>query len=268
MKTTSFQEHIQDMHGRVDSSQGVIRKVKVLGPRSRNGREYTRQAMEQAAALYEGVRVNLDHPDHHQVSRQRSLAQQLGVLRNVKLQADGVYGDLFLLTSHPLAGMVMEAAAKMPNTFGLSHHAEGKLRTSGDKTVVESILGVHSVDLVQQPATVAGLFEGASDPPDRAEIVAQLKQRIAELEGQVEAGRADSSLTQHCHSMLHASQCPATLQRIDALKECDSDTQRQQLIESWQSSLPPRPVTSPGSRQTQASYAERTRHGIAAALGR
>jgi len=276
MKTTSFTEHIHEIQGRVDTTEGVIRGVKILGPRSRNGREYTPQAIRQAAALYEGVRVNLDHPGHHDPPGSRSLADRLGVLRNVKVQTTGVYGDLFLLTGHPLASMVMEAAAKMPGTLGLSHNAEGEIRTEGGRTIVETIAGVHSVDLVQNPATVAGLFENTDDPQTTppsgsqsdAAVIASLRRRIAGLEARVQEQQDDAAATQHCHSLLLHNQCPATQHRIEALKSCDSDEQRQQLIEAWQPPAAPRPTSSPGIARNLQSYADRTQHGIATALGR
>jgi len=291
MKNTQFTEHINEIRGRVDAKAGVIRGVKILGPRSRNGRQYSMRAMEQAAALYEGVRVNLDHPGRNEPSSGRSLADRLGVLRNVRVERNGVYGDLFLLTSHPLAAMVIEAAEKMPGTLGLSHNAEGHISTENGRAMVETIASVHSVDLVQNPATVAGLFENTAETADTTGsstggdtsgdgttrgahtgeaggAVPELKRRIAELEAQLQEQRSDAAMTQHCHSLLVANQCPPTLQRIDMLKHCAGDDQRRQLIESWQPVTAPRPAESPGVRHLSQSYAERTRHGIAAALGR
>jgi predicted regulator of Ras-like GTPase activity (Roadblock/LC7/MglB family) len=72
---------------------------------------------------------------------------------------DGVYGDLHYLKSHPQADVVAEAAERNPNRLGLSHHAEGAVRMDGASVVVESVDKVYSVDLVQTPATNAGLFE-------------------------------------------------------------------------------------------------------------
>ena len=46
----------------VDRQAGVIRGVKILGLESRNGRSYLPEALSQAAPLYEGAKVNVNHP--------------------------------------------------------------------------------------------------------------------------------------------------------------------------------------------------------------
>ncbi len=58
-----FQEYA-DSRGvavRVDRQQGVIRGVKILGLQSRNGRVYRPEALVEAAPLYEGAKVNVNH---------------------------------------------------------------------------------------------------------------------------------------------------------------------------------------------------------------
>ena len=76
----------------------------------------------------------------------------------------GVYGDLHYLKSHPQAELVAEAAERNPNRIGLSHHAEGTVRMDGSRVIFETVERVHSVDLVQTPATNAGLFESKGKP--------------------------------------------------------------------------------------------------------
>ena len=46
----------------VDRLAGVIRGVKILGLESRNGRTYLPEALAAAAPLYEGAKVNVNHP--------------------------------------------------------------------------------------------------------------------------------------------------------------------------------------------------------------
>ena len=48
-------------------------------------------------------------------------------------------------------------------SLGFSHHADIIVRKSNGKTVVESIDKVHSVDLVNVPATTKGVFESEAD---------------------------------------------------------------------------------------------------------
>jgi hypothetical protein len=77
----------------------------------------------------------------------------------VEVRENAVYGDLHYLKSHPSASLLVEVAQRNPNRLGLSHHAEGTVRMDGGTTIVETVERVHSVDLVQTPATNAGLFE-------------------------------------------------------------------------------------------------------------
>jgi hypothetical protein len=53
---------------RVDRALGVIRGIKILGPHSRNGREYLSDALARAVGLYEGAEVNVNHPKGHPLS--------------------------------------------------------------------------------------------------------------------------------------------------------------------------------------------------------
>ena len=59
-----LQEYVNsgDVDMRVDGKRSVIHGVKLLGFRSRNGRTYLPAALEQASGLYEGAKVNLNHP--------------------------------------------------------------------------------------------------------------------------------------------------------------------------------------------------------------
>lgn len=158
----------------VDRDAGVIRGVRVLGRTSRNGREYSDAALQQAARLYEGIGVNLNHPSRPQGEGARLVEDGFGWLQGITLRNDGVYGDLHYFRAHPSADVIVEAAARNPRRFGLSHHAEGAVVKQGGKLVVESIESVRSVDLVQNPATTNGLFE--SETPVVGRMVVEVLQ--------------------------------------------------------------------------------------------
>jgi hypothetical protein len=147
----------QTVSGRVDRAAGVIRGVKIIGRISANGREYTREALSKARGLYEGIKVNCDHPTRH--NEARGVGDRFGRLVNVREKDGSLYGDLEYLKSHPMAERVAEAAETMPDAFGLSHNAEGRTVMRNGKTIVEEITRVRSVDLVSDPATTSGLFE-------------------------------------------------------------------------------------------------------------
>lgn len=154
-----FEETYQSAKPIIDRVAGVIRGVKILGASSRNGRDYSQQALRDAAAIYEGLGVNTNHPSRATPNVSRTVEEGVGWLENVTVKPDGVYGDLFVIKSHPLANTLFEVAERKPNRFGLSHNAAGDVVERNGRRIVESIKSVRSVDLVQNPATVKSLFE-------------------------------------------------------------------------------------------------------------
>lgn len=172
---------------KVDRETGVIRGVKILGSESKNGRTYTPQAMAQAAKLYEGRKVNIDHMMRE--GTERPFRDVFGELRNVRLEEGAVYGDLHFLKSHPLAEQVCEAAERFPTQFGLSHDAEGRTARQGGKLIVESVIAVHSVDLVNTPATNAGLFESVTSTGKERRMKLKLRELVESLDHKVYTAR-------------------------------------------------------------------------------
>ena len=159
--TETLQEYV-DSRGatvRVDRVQGVIRGVKILGLESRNGRSYLPQALREAVSLYEGAKVNVNHPAGHAQSP-RDYRDRIGVMRHVTLhEGTGLFGDFCFNPKHPLADQLAWDAEHAPENVGFSHNVQAKLQRQGDRAVVEAIMKVNSVDLVADPATTAGLFE-------------------------------------------------------------------------------------------------------------
>lgn len=147
---------------RVDTQAGIIYGVKVLGPRSRNGRVYEDSAIRKALPLYEGVTVNINHvrPDPKTGAHvERPMQDRWGVLRNVRYVEGSIYADLHYIKSHPMTKQLVEAAQRFPEIFGLSHDAGGDEQIiDGERRVVE-MYEVKSVDVVADPATNEGLFE-------------------------------------------------------------------------------------------------------------
>lgn len=144
---------------RVDRDSNVVRGVKIIGLVSKNGRRYTEAALTRALPMYEGIKVNVDHPDMRRGDQPRSYHDRFGVLRSVKVKDDGLYADLHYNPKHAVAEQFLWDAENAPENLGLSHNAFGKTARKGSETVVEEIERVQSVDLVADPATVRGLFE-------------------------------------------------------------------------------------------------------------
>ena len=179
----------------IDREAGVIHGVKILGASSKNGRDYSPQALREAAAIYEGLGVNTNHPNRATPNVSRNVEEGVGWLENVTVKPDGVYGDLNIIKSHPLAETLFEVAERKPDRFGLSHNAAGDVVERNGRRIVESIKSVRSVDLVQNPATVHSLFE--SEAP-------VVRRRLKDLLQQLPAGPRRSRLAR----LLEADEMP------------------------------------------------------------
>ncbi len=137
--------------GTVDKN--ILRNVKILGPKSRNGRVYTTGAVGQVADLAEGAKVYTDHS-----KGPRRVADLVGRISNARVEGGAVRGDLSLLKSHPLRDRILELASG-GHGVGLSISAEGEVDYGQDTPVVRSIHELRSVDLVADPATAKNLYE-------------------------------------------------------------------------------------------------------------
>jgi hypothetical protein len=153
---------------RVDRDQGIIYGVKVVGRTSPNthgvrgatGTEYTLEALQGALALYEGINVNVDHPDRDRPRKDRSARDRFAWLESCQANREGIFGDLhFLDPTDPLATKILNAAERHPEAFALSHNALGQGEVKGGRYVVTQIPEVRSVDIVADGGTNRSLFE-------------------------------------------------------------------------------------------------------------
>ncbi len=140
---------------RVNRDAGTISGVLLCGTVSSNGRDYPVAVFRRDYARYEGRPVNCDH------GRDATVDRRFGWFTNVRPGSDGrPRGTLHCLKSHPMYERVMEAAERNPALFGFSHVAMCQTKLANGREVVESIDAVESIDLVAEPATTKGLFEG------------------------------------------------------------------------------------------------------------
>ncbi len=171
---------------RVDSDQGIIYGAKIVGFESRNiGRTigldsktfgdaldktygYSKAGLQEAIPMYEGATVRIDHPlseldeSGKRVIKQRSrpALSTNGVLRNVRMGEDGLYGDIHLFRNHPHTPFILEVAERAPDKIACSHNADGTPVLKNGRAIIEKINHVYSVDLVgDKPGTTNGLFE-------------------------------------------------------------------------------------------------------------
>ncbi len=161
--TDMLQEFCDSRGVRVDMDRqaGVIRGVKILGLESRNGRTYLPEALVEAARLYDGAKVHVNHPKGNPVGP-RDYQDRIGAIRNVAMRTgEGLFADFHFNPKHALAEQLMWDAEHAPENVGFSHNVEARIGRRGDRVVVEAITRVQSVDLVADPATTRGLFEAA-----------------------------------------------------------------------------------------------------------
>lgn len=152
---------------RVDRTTGVIRGVKLLGLSSRNGRRYREAALSDAVGLYEGAKVNINHPKGHPLGP-RDYRDRLGVVRGVEFRAgQGLFGDLHFNPKHSLSEQLVWDAEHAPQNVGMSHNVLARTKRDGAETVVEAITKVQSIDLVADPATTSGLYEHTESQESR-----------------------------------------------------------------------------------------------------
>lgn len=148
----------------VDREAGIIKNVKIIGFVSDNKRKYSPKSLKAAIPLYEGIKVNINHPA--KPNDPRKAEDRFGKFVNVRfVEGEGLYGDLLYLKSHDMANSVCEAAERqeLNDAFGMSHNAQGKGSVGKDGFFnVEEITEVRHVDLVADPATTKSLSESKS----------------------------------------------------------------------------------------------------------
>jgi hypothetical protein len=187
--TEVLQEYV-DSRGvtlRVDRAAGVLRGVKLIGLESLNGRRYRPAALAEAASLYEGAKVNVNHPKEGPLAP-RDYRDRLGVIRQVEFRPEeGLFGNLHFNPKHALAEQLAWDAENNPRNVGFSHNVLARLSRDGEQTVVEAITHVQSVDLVADPAATQGLFEeestAAATPVEPAAEIERLQAELQEALG-------------------------------------------------------------------------------------
>lgn len=192
---------------RIDRAAKVIRGVKIVGIKSRNpGRtigipsdepySYEPRALESAIPLYEGAEVHNKHPKIRTDASGRRHADDktsgdpVGVLRNVHMGSDGLYGDLHYLESHPVTAQLLESIEGGMNLYKLSSNSITSAELRQGKPIVTQIAEVNSVDLITGlPGTTTTIFESGEpmDPEKKDEAV------TTEMDGAPDAPAEEAS---------------------------------------------------------------------------
>ena len=158
----ALHETVHATGAKLDRENHVLRGVKILGLKSKNGRRYLPEAASNAQSLYEGASCNIDHPPN--ANQSRSFADRFGKIIEVRKDADGgLSANLKYNPKHPYAQAFEWWAENEPSAIGMSHNAIGEGRTEDGVFLIEKIVSVRSVDLVADPATTKGLYENMND---------------------------------------------------------------------------------------------------------
>lgn len=149
---------------RVDREKGIIYGVKALGWKSLNGREYDPAGVD--PALYEGRGVCADHVLPGQTRSTRDTVGWLEGCTKDSSATGGIYAERLRLLNPKgeYEQKLMTAAESAPHLFGLSHTAKGREKAGSYGSRIEAVEHVDTVDVVRDPATVAGLYESRNPP--------------------------------------------------------------------------------------------------------
>lgn len=159
----------------IDSAAGVIRGVSVIteGPAIGHGLEVDsttlRQVMECAKEYRGGLKVKMTHAG--------DAGDIVGFLTDFRIDGPKLLADLHLLENSSHRDYILELAAKIPDTFGLSISFSGPVEDVDGKAFARCS-EIFSADVVSEPAAnPSGLFEvGTKDNGQTAQAVAPATQ--------------------------------------------------------------------------------------------
>jgi len=175
---------------KIDKENKMIRGIALINSRAQNGRRwYGADILRGAVSMFEGAKSYIDHPKDGEETEIRSIGELLGRVVNVRAENTGenaarLRADLQVF---PKVGeWIFETAEQFPDMVGMSINAFGKLKRKDGKEIVESIDGVHSVDLVTDMGATVSMFESQENESPENEDE-QIMEKIKELEAQLAA---------------------------------------------------------------------------------
>ena len=143
----------------IDHDTGIVHNVALAGRHSRNGYQYTEEALKKAVEIYNGKPVFLDHSAKPSAPRLRSTRDFVGTIVNSRYSDNRIRSDIQTLKTE--AGRTfLSLAESKSSTLGMSHVVLAERSDNGLQ--VEKIHDVISVDAVVFPATAATFQESWS----------------------------------------------------------------------------------------------------------
>ena len=160
-----FTERIQDWRTAdvtVDRTLHVVRNVALTASKSKNGYHYSEQALRDAVVLYENKPVFLDHASNLSRPFDRSTRDLVGSIINPRFEKGRIRADIQTLDTESGRTFIALAESDSP-AVGMSHVVLAE--RGRDKSVVERIHDVVSVDAVVFPATASTFRESLQHDP-------------------------------------------------------------------------------------------------------
>ncbi len=220
----------------VDASRRVVRHLALTGTASRNGYAYAPEALREAVPLYENKPVFLDHAASTRRPFERSTRDLAGSIVNVRFDGTRIRGDVVLLDTE--AGRIFLALAEARHLpVGMSHVVLA--RKNADRSRVEKIEEVVSVDAVVYPATTTTLREQSECFGEEAHTTLlaerdELRRTLEETREELAACQRRESLSSDVARLLAASGLPE-FARTELFREqllsATSPEERRALIE-------------------------------------
>lgn len=160
-----------------DADCVVIKNVRVLNQKSRNGGLYESQAIQSAAKLANRLPLSLEHTD----GQGRKYIDRVGQLRNARVIEGGaaVEADAWINKGDPRAERIKIDARQFPENICLSVEVppDGWLgedtRKVDGKYRVRDILRMDDCSIVARGGTTSTLFESLRPPHEEKRIMSQ-----------------------------------------------------------------------------------------------
>lgn len=163
-------------NSKVNKENKIIKDVVILGRKSKNNREYSNRAFQDAIKLFE------DSPAYFEHETKKKVKDLIGQFKNVKENNNYIKADLHVLENQ---NWLLDMAERMPTLAGFSINASGNVKNENGKEIVESLTNRVSIDLVTQPATVKNLFEEVNLEEEKmSEEIKKIQEEYKKLESE------------------------------------------------------------------------------------
>ena len=161
-QTDQLIEQITDwnQHSQVEPERRLVSNVALAGISSRNGYEYTAEALAAAVPLYNGKPVFLDHAAGGQRPSARSTRDLVGSIINPRFENGRLRGDIRVVETDSGRTFLALVDANTPGV-GMSHVVLAERAADGRS--VQRIQEVISVDVVVNPATTSTFQESLAE---------------------------------------------------------------------------------------------------------